>query len=300
MIVTAPRQIIPGSFYFVTRRCTQRQFLLRPDPATTAIVVFCLAEAAYKLGIDLLAWHVASNHYHAVVYDPCGNLPAFLERFHKFAAKTLNERWDRGENLWSSEPTCVVRLVDLQDVFDKVIYTLTNAITDDLVDRVFDWPGASSLRHMGGRPISIDRPRLFFRKRGPIAASVTLSPVAPAGWPGGADAWNACVRDSVHKAEHAARERRLTSGTKVVGRRNVLRAAPSDRAMTPEPRRQLRPSIACKDPERRALALLLLREFRSAYARARARFVRLERDVVFPLGTYLMRLVYGVRCAVPL
>ena len=26
-----PRQVLPGQFYMVTRRCTQRQFLLRPD-----------------------------------------------------------------------------------------------------------------------------------------------------------------------------------------------------------------------------------------------------------------------------
>src|SRR5829696_10196693 len=141
MIVTAPRQIIPGSFYFITRRCTQRQFLLRPDNETTEIVLFCLAEAAEKFEICALAWHFASNHYHAVVYDPWGDLPAFLERFHKFAAKTLNERWGREENLWSTEPTCVVQLVEPQDVFDKVVYTLTNPVADDLVDRVFDWPG---------------------------------------------------------------------------------------------------------------------------------------------------------------
>jgi hypothetical protein len=26
-----PRQVIAGSYYLITRRCTQRQFLLRPD-----------------------------------------------------------------------------------------------------------------------------------------------------------------------------------------------------------------------------------------------------------------------------
>jgi hypothetical protein len=29
-----PRQALPRQFYLVTRRCTQRQFLLRPDPET--------------------------------------------------------------------------------------------------------------------------------------------------------------------------------------------------------------------------------------------------------------------------
>jgi hypothetical protein len=32
--MSLPRQVLPGQFYLVTRRCTQRQFLLRPDAAT--------------------------------------------------------------------------------------------------------------------------------------------------------------------------------------------------------------------------------------------------------------------------
>lgn len=29
-----PHQVLPRQFYLITRRCTQRQLLLRPDPAT--------------------------------------------------------------------------------------------------------------------------------------------------------------------------------------------------------------------------------------------------------------------------
>ena len=29
-----PREVVPGRIYLITRRCTQRQFLLRPDAAT--------------------------------------------------------------------------------------------------------------------------------------------------------------------------------------------------------------------------------------------------------------------------
>jgi triacylglycerol lipase len=35
----------------ITRRCTQRQFLLRPDPATNNAFVYCLAVAAQRAGI---------------------------------------------------------------------------------------------------------------------------------------------------------------------------------------------------------------------------------------------------------
>ncbi|MCC6355521.1 MAG: hypothetical protein IT577_16655, partial [Verrucomicrobiae bacterium] len=40
--MTAPRQILPGQLYLVTRRCTQRQLLLRPDETTTQIFLYTL------------------------------------------------------------------------------------------------------------------------------------------------------------------------------------------------------------------------------------------------------------------
>ena len=44
--MTLPREVIPERFYMVTRRCTQRLFLLRPDSETNNVFLYCLAEAA--------------------------------------------------------------------------------------------------------------------------------------------------------------------------------------------------------------------------------------------------------------
>jgi hypothetical protein len=49
-----PRQVIPRQFYLVTRRCTQRQFLLRPDAATNNAFLYCLITAALRSEIDVL------------------------------------------------------------------------------------------------------------------------------------------------------------------------------------------------------------------------------------------------------
>ncbi len=38
----------------VTRRCAQRQFLLRPDEVTNQTFLFCLAYAAQKTGVRVL------------------------------------------------------------------------------------------------------------------------------------------------------------------------------------------------------------------------------------------------------
>src|SRR5262245_14357661 len=106
----------------ITRRCTQRQFLLRPDPETNNAFLYCLAYAAERCGIDVLFTIANSNHHHTGIRDPGGNYPAFLERFHKLLAKCQNALRGRWENFWASEATSVVRLVEPTDVLDKLIY----------------------------------------------------------------------------------------------------------------------------------------------------------------------------------
>jgi hypothetical protein len=49
-----PRQVLPRQFYLVTRRCTQRRFLLRPDTATNSAFLYCLTTAALRSEIDIL------------------------------------------------------------------------------------------------------------------------------------------------------------------------------------------------------------------------------------------------------
>lgn len=299
--VTAPRQILPGQIYLLTRRCTQRHFLLRPDETTTRTFLYTLGEAASRFGIELIAWHASSNHYHAVVYDPQGKLPLFLERFHKLCARALNARWKRWENFWAAEATCAVRLIEDADVLDKVVYALANPVIDHLVDRVFDWPGANSLRYTGvpRQAMTVKRPPLFFRQGGPMPEEVTLQVVAPPAHRNDPVAWGEQVRAAVLERERVAREQRLATGARLVGRRRLLEASALDRPTTQEPRRNLRPHLACLNQERRIRELLALRRFRAVYAEARRRFVGGQRDVLFPVGTFQMRVLFGVRCAVP-
>jgi len=57
-----PRQILPRQFYLITRRCCQRQLLLRPDPATNNAFLYCLIAAALRCEIDVLLPCAMSNH----------------------------------------------------------------------------------------------------------------------------------------------------------------------------------------------------------------------------------------------
>ena len=67
-----PRPVLPRQFYLITRRCTQRQFLLRPDAATNNAFLYCLIDAAVRGEIDVVLPCAMSNHYHAVIYDRAG------------------------------------------------------------------------------------------------------------------------------------------------------------------------------------------------------------------------------------
>jgi REP element-mobilizing transposase RayT len=296
--MSSARPILPGRFYLLTRRCSQRQFLLRPDDKTNQAFLYCLGEAAERFGIELVGWLAMSNHYHAAVHDPHGRLPDFVCHFHQMLAKCLNARWSRWENLWSSEPPTYTLLVDASDVFDKLLYTLLNPVVEHLVDSVGHWPGASSWSLLDGREVTINRPMFFFRRDGAMPLAVRLKTVVPPGAADGMAQWAARVRDAVAAHEREIRARRIAKREPLLGRKGVRAASAFDKPNTPAPRRQLRPFVACKNLWRRICALDALERFRAAYSEARRAFAAGRRDVVFPAGTFALRRL-GVLCGHP-
>jgi hypothetical protein len=64
-----------------------------------------------------------------------------------------------------------------------------------------------------------------------------------------------------------------------------------------EPRFQLKPRIAARDKWRRIEGLFRLESFEKEYRKLRLAWCAGTRDVVFPAGTYLMRVLHGVQCA---
>ncbi len=167
----------------ITRRCTQRQFLMRPDRETNNAFVYCLAVAAQRYGIRVLFTVAMSNHHHTGIHDPEGNYPAFIEHFHKLFAKCQNALRSRWENFWSSEQASVVRLVDPNDVIDKMTYAITNPVKDSMVEKAHHWPGVTSLDALVHvRPLTAARPTHFFREDGPMPEVVSLSFGRPEGF----------------------------------------------------------------------------------------------------------------------
>jgi len=286
--MTLPREVIPGRFYLVTRRCTQHQFLLRPDAETNNAFVYCLAEAAQRFGVEILLTYAASNHHHTVIFDRKGSVPAFTEHFHKLVAKCQNALRGRWENLWASEQVCVVHLVEVADVMNKLVYVATNPVKDRLVEKVRHWPGVNGLAALlGGRTLRATRPRHFFRSDGPMPAAVTLNLALPSEL-GDAVQLRAELRERVAAAEAAVAAERLRTGVGVLGRRAILRQSWRDCPASRASRRNLRPRIAACNPCARIEAIRRHREFVAAYRDARACWIG-GKASRFPVGTYWLR-----------
>jgi hypothetical protein len=286
--MTLPREVVPGRFYLVTRRCTQRQFLLKPSVAANNAFLYCLTEAANRFEIGVILPIAMSNHYHAVVYDRHGTLPQFTEHFHKMLAKTMNALHGRWENLWSSEQVCVVWLRDPEDVMRKLVYTATNPVKDHLVARCHQWPGVNGLiALLKQRPMHAKRPRRFFRPDGRMPEQVTLTLRVPPEL-GELEVVLRELREQVAAKELEIQSERQRSGTRVLGKVAILRQRCTDVPHSREPRRKLRPQVAARSVWSRIEALARNKAFIASYRAARERWIA-GVPAAFPEGTYWLR-----------
>jgi REP element-mobilizing transposase RayT len=295
--VTAPRRVVPGATYLVSRRCTQREFLLKPSTLTNLIVKFVLAVAAARYGVLVHAICVMSNHWHIVLTDPRANLPDFNRFLDGVVAKALNSLYGRWENFWAPTPYSGVALVSPEDVVEKVAYALANPAASDLVDHDRKWPGVWSDPRLIGQPGElVPRPGHYFAQDGSMPESEELVFSTPPGF-ASAEVFQALVTARLRELEQEAAAKRAERGIEVLGAPRVRKQRHTDRPAPGEPRRVLNPRIAARDKWKRIEALGRLVSFLECHRDALLRYCRGERDVIFPRGTYLMRVRFGVACA---
>jgi putative transposase len=287
---------VPGRTYLITRRCTQRQFLLRPSRTTNHLIRYCLGVAAQQTGILLHAVCFMSNHWHGVATDPAGRLPEFLERFHRLLARAQNVSLGRTENLWSSEKTSVVRLVSDDDVLDKMAYTIANPTSAGLVRSPHEWPGVVTLR-IGERHV-VPRPAIFFDRNGALPEFVAVQMVRPPILEE-LDIRSLALRlaEEVGQFVRDARASLMHRGLKFQGAKSVLQQPYSAIPTTTPRRRTLNPRIAARNWVDRVTALRALARFWRDYRQALKAWRSGLRDVLFPSGTYALRVHARVACA---
>ncbi len=295
--MTAPRQVLPGVTYLVTRRCMQRQLLLRPSRSCNEIFLYVLAIAARRFGVRVHAFCVLSSHFHLVVTDPDAQLPAFGQYLDALVARAINASLGRWESFWAPSSYSAVSLSSPADILDKAAYVLANPVAAGLVRHGRDWPGVwSAPEQIGAAPMVANRPNEFFRANGYLPEKVELELTPPPGFESPAE-----FRDQLAAAlqlleDRAAKEVAARRGG-FLGKAKVLAQKPTARPASGEPRRKLNPRVAARDKWRRVEVLSRLVDFLDQYRLAWHARRAGRTGVVFPPGTYLLRVAHGVPCA---
>ena len=111
--------------------------------------------------------------------------------------------------------------------------------------------------------------------------------------------WTEKLMAAVAQEEAKAADVRKTEGRRVLGSKAVRRQSPFSHPKTTSDRRRLRPRVASKNKWRRIEMLQRNRHFQDCYRRAYTRRAAGDVDVLFPYGSYKLRLQGLVRCEPP-
>ena len=176
---------------------------------------------------------------------------------------------------------------------------MANPVEAGLVRHGHSWPGVR--RAWPCKPLAITRPARFFRGEeagGKWPEVAVLELTRPPGNDDLSDEELASVihaaieeREARFRAEHDAK------GMPFLGRRKVLEQRRHGRPRTREPRFGISPKVACRNKWLRIERLQANKLWLATYCGALIRWRVGDREVVFPAGTYKMRVVHRARCA---
>ncbi len=293
--MTEPRKFLPNTTYFITRRCTQRKFLLKPSNRNTQIFLYCLAVAAMQTGVIIHAVCVLSNHYHIVVSDPNTKISKFYGWVHKYVAKAINASYGRFENLWSSEKTSAIPLESGNDVLDKIVYTLNNPVAGRLVANGEKWPGVWLYKKSHSQ--TVERPDVYFVEDGDMPEKVQLVIEPPPQFNRlRVHIYEKLVAERIEDGATEIRREMTQLGQSFLGRRAIMQQNPYGSPLSREKRFGINPKVAAKNKWLRMEAIQRNKAFLSEYREALRRWREGDWDVLFPAGTYALRVHAGVKC----
>ena len=287
----------------ITRSCVRRQFLLRPEKILNDFILYCLAFAARTFGTRIHAFCFLSNHYHLVVTDVNANLPDFMQWLNYCLARGVKELREHEENVFACGSYSRVELITNEAVLDEMVYTLCNPVKAGLVAEGKQWPGLrSGTLSEGNETFTAEKPSLYFSKknRRKYPQKVDLTVEMPRQLSGiHAPPDPSFLEQCVRHEEQTIQEERKTEGKKFLGAERVLQQSPDTIPKTERRSGEINPRVASRDKWSRMEWIERTKAFLAAYREALKQFAKGIRDVVFPAGTYWMRIQYQVCCADP-
>jgi REP-associated tyrosine transposase len=220
-----------------------------------------------------------------------------MQYLDSLVARAVNASLGRFESFWATDGSySAVEPLDPGDVVAKTAYVLANPVAAGLVRCGAEWPGlCTSPEQIGSAKLTASKPKRFFNPRGYLADAVELELTTPPRF--AAAEFRALLSAEVQKLEEKHQQEIAAEGRRFLGVARVLAQDPFSSPASGEPRFTLKPRVAARDKWRRVEALLRLKSFAREYRKAWALWSSGVRDVIFPGGTYLLRVLHGVQCA---
>jgi putative transposase len=296
--MSQPRLLLPGITYLITRRVVGRTFLLRPDAAINQILLYVLAVSASRFGLQVHALCVMSDHLHLVVTDTLCVLPQFLAFFNRITALCTKVLRTWEGSVWDNNAASAVRLTTHAAIVEKIAYVLANPVAAGLVPRADEWPGATvHVDDLGRGMLRAKRPEVYLDPENPAWPEEATLPFTLPPNIEQDDARN--FRDQVAaellQLEGKAHDAMWQKGRSFLGAKQAMAVSPHDRATSFEPRRRCNPTFAVgrDQDDMRPRAADMVKAFRGAYREALEYWRKGVRDVVFPAGTWWMRVFHS-------
>ena len=306
--MTAPRIVVPGATYAVTRRCVCRKaFLGWWHPEVDDIFFWCLAMVAEKCGVHLHHAVRVGSHYHLTFTITRKNLGEFLRLLHHQMSCMLNtllarERYDAPHELFDARGSHVMRLMDAEAQLGHIVYERLNPPAAGLADTCDGVPGRTLDPGLWkGAGVQLNRPTVYTAsKERSRVLQVSAPPLLYRAFGGDLDGLVHQIRKLERDGERAIRAARKRPAKTAAEVRGIH---PWDEPMTlresgggrvPSFKTSKR-GLEGKDAEIRGA--LEVRAFREAHASANEEWRAGNRDVEYPCGTYEMERFHGAQVA---
>jgi len=170
------RWVVPDRVYESTVRTVDRQFLftpnhhpedpllantsplgamsmdndLIPEPSIINIIGSAVGRTLEKYPIQLHCFEANSSHLHeqySANSEQTGNLAGFVRGVHSLIARGVNKTWDREGHVFGARAR-TYPCIDEGAAEQKLLYAVTNAVKDNLLERVSKTPLFSTYDHL--------------------------------------------------------------------------------------------------------------------------------------------------------
>ncbi len=266
---------------------------------------YCLAVAAQKYGIRVHVAVLMSTHFHYVVTDVHGTLPDFRREFHRMLALCTKAFRGWPEEVLSKAATGEHEPVTTKALVRQMAYAIANPSMAGAVRYSKDWPGAKTrVGDIGTRTIRIERPDFYLdpsNQDWPDTATLPIDmPDALLDEYGSVETAQEAIAREVRRLEQQARHKLAAEGRSFMGARRALRTPHTHRSSSREDFGARNPTFAAAgDADAARAAVRARRTFDAAYDVALAKWTAGNHTVLFPAGTWWMRVHHRARCHPP-